>query len=176
MNAVGTSVRLYDVADTYLQAIATLTERDELPTDVIADTLEAVKGEVEVKAANVAAFIRNTEVEAEVLAARAKEMQARAKRAQVLADGLKAYLATHLMRCSLKEVKHEGVRIQLVKNPPAVHVENEAQVPAEFMRLPPLPPPPKAEPDKKAIGEALKAGVPVEGCVLLQSYRVKIEG
>lgn len=172
----GTVVRLYEVADAYLAALAGLADRDDLAPEIIADTLEAVQGEVQVKAVNVAAFVRNVEIEADALADRAAMMAERAKRAQKVADGLKAYLATHLMRCGLKEAAHEGVRVALVKNPPAVHIEDAAKVPDEFKRAPPAPPPPPAMPDKQAIAAALKAGLPVEGCVLLQSYRVKIEG
>lgn len=174
--SAGTAVRLYEVADDFIRAVAELTERDDLPAEVIADTLEAVKGELEVKAANVAGFIRNAEIEAEALAARAKELQARAKRAQTLADGFKAYLATHLLRCDVKSVEHDGIRVALVKNPAAVEIVDAALVPEDFKRLPPVPPPPVAQPDKNAIAVALKAGLEVEGCRLLQSYRVKIEG
>lgn len=172
----GAAVRLYEVADDFIKAVAELTERDNLPADVIADTLEAVHGELVVKATNVAGFVRNVEIEAENLAARAKEMAARAKRATTLADGMKAYLAAHLLRCDVKEVKHEGMRIALVKNPPSVMIENEALVPEEFKRVPPPAPVPPAAPDKTAIAAALKAGLPVEGCSLSTSYRLKIEG
>ena len=175
MNA-GTAVKLYEVADDFIRAVAELTERDDLPAEVIRDTLDAVKGDLEVKATSVAGFIRNAEIEAEHLAARAKDMAARAKRAQVLADSFKAYLGSHLLRCDVKEVKHNGLRVALVKNNPAVEIVDVALVPAEFMRTPEPPPPPAAAPDKNAIAVALKAGLPVEGCRLLQSYRVKIEG
>lgn len=174
--STGTAVRLYEVADDFILAVAELTERDDLPADVIRDTLDAVKGELEVKATSVAAFVRNVEIEAEVLAGRAKDMQARSKRAQALADGMKAYLASHLLRCDVKEVKHGGMRVALVKNNPAVEIVDESKVPEEFKRAPAPPPPPQAVPDKVAIAAALKGGIDVEGCRLLQSYRVKIEG
>lgn len=175
MTAPGTSVKLYEVADTYLAALADLAQRDDLPPEVIADTLEAVKGEVEVKAANVAAFVKNVEVEAAVMKERAEIMAARAKRAQTMADGLKTYLAAHLMRCKLTEAKSGEIHVRLVKNPPAVVIENESLVPAEFMRTPEPAPPPKSAPDKSAIKSALAAGVLVEGCALIQSYRVRID-
>jgi hypothetical protein len=171
--STGTAVRLYEVADDFIRAVAELTERDDLPAEVVNDTLAAVKGDLEVKATNVAAFVRNVEIEAEGLAQRAKDLQARAKRAKTLADGMKAYLARELLRCDVKEVKHDGLRVCLAKNPPAVEIVDAAKVPEDFMRTPAAPPP---EPDRDAISKALKAGLDVEGCRLLQSYRVKIEG
>lgn len=171
--STGTAVRLYEVADDFIRAVAELTERDDLPAEVINDTLAAVKGDLEVKATNVAAFARNVEIEADALALRAKDMAARAKRAKTLADGMRAYLARELLRCDMKEVTHDGMRIALAKNPPAVEIVDIGKVPEEFKTT---PPPPTAEPDKGAIGKALKAGLEVEGCRLITSYRVKIEG
>lgn len=170
----GTSVTLYQVADIYLKALHELAERDDLPPEVVEGTL-ALHGQLAVKAANVAAFVANCEVEAAALAARAKELSDRAKRAQKVADGLRAYLASQLLRAGVKEAKHEDTRVLLVKNPPAVKIEDELLLPEKFLRTPPPPPPPPAEPDKKAIGDALKAGEVVPGAVLLQSYRVKID-
>lgn len=171
----GTGVSLWAVADTYMAALADLADRPDLPAEVIADTLEAVQGDLQVKAANVAAFVRNCEAEASLLADHAKALKERAAKAQLLADRLKAYIATQMLRCDLKEVKHEDTRIVLVANPPAVQIEDELAIPADFMRVPTPPPPPPAAPDKKAIGEELKAGRSVPGCVLLKSYRLKIE-
>jgi hypothetical protein len=125
--SAGTAVRLYEVADDFIRAVAELTERDDLPADVINDTLAAVKGDLEVKATNVAAFARNVEIEAEALAQRAKDMAARAKRARTLADGMRAYLARELLRCDMKEVTHDGMRIALAKNPPAVEIVDVEQ-------------------------------------------------
>jgi hypothetical protein len=173
--STGTGVKLYEVADTYLLALTDLAQRDDLPAEVIADTLEAVKGEVEVKAANVAAFVKNVEVEAEVLKQRAAALSARAKKAATVADGLKAYLAMNLLRCQVKEVKTGDIHVRLVKNPPAVQITELSLVPAEFKRTPAPEPPPEPVPDKIAIAAALKGGLPVEGCTLIQSYRVSID-
>jgi hypothetical protein len=123
-----------------------------------------VKGELEVKATNVAAFVRNVEIEAEGLAQRAKDLQARAKRAKTLADGMKAYLARDLLRCDVKEVKHDGLRVCLVKNPPAVEIVDAAKVPEDFMRTPEPAPPPEPDRDKPspqgAQGGARRRGLP----------------
>ena len=195
MSAPGQSVKLYEVADTYVAALADLASRDDLPPEVIANTLEAVQGEVQVKACNVAAFVRNVEAEAEILAARARELSARAKRAATLADGLKGYLANNLLRCNLTEAKSGDILLKLRKNPPAVQIQDEGAIPTKFMRTPEPAPPPKAAPDKKAIGDAIKAAreaydaqlhalpegaekppfiEPVPGATLLNSFRVEI--
>lgn len=195
MSAPGTSVKLYEVADTYLAALRDLAGREDLAPEIIADTLEAVQGEVQVKACNVAAFVRNVEAEADFLAGRAAELEARAKRAAALADGLKGYLAANLLRCGLKEAKHGDTLVKLRANPPSVAIQDEAAIPGQFKTTPPPAPPPQAKPDKTAIKEAIKAAReahdarlaalapgepapafvnPVPGAELLKSYRVEI--
>lgn len=60
--------------------------------------------------------------------------------------------------------------IRMRRNPPKVDIYDEAVVPSMFhveqvtTRI-----------DKKAISEALKSGVPVDGCKLTQSYRLEVK-
>jgi hypothetical protein len=171
--SAGTAVRLYEVADDFIRAVAELTERDDLPADVINDTLAAVKGDLEVKATNVAAFARNVEIEAEALAQRAKDMAARAKRARTLADGMRAYLARELLRCDMKEVTHDGMRIALAKNPPAVEIVDIGKVPEEFKTHAPAA---HRRARQGRDRQGVEGRLDVEGCRLITSYRVKIEG
>ena len=64
---------------------------------------------------------------------------------------------------------HGGI-LAVRDNPPSVVIDGE--VPAEFMRQPD-PPPPVA--DKKAIGEALKAGREIPGAHLSRGQRLEIK-
>jgi hypothetical protein len=57
-------------------------------------------------------------------------------------------------------------------NPPKVFIAEGTVLPPEFMRTPPAPPAPSPQPDKKMIGDAIKAGVLVAGCELRQSKRL----
>jgi hypothetical protein len=57
-------------------------------------------------------------------------------------------------------------------NPAAVVVDDAAVIPAEFMRQ---PAPPPAEPDRRAIADAIKAGREVPGAHLEKSQRVQIK-
>jgi len=64
---------------------------DDLEVDpqVLRDTLEGLEGEIEVKCQSIAAVIRMLENEAETITAAVKAMQARAKRTQERADGIR---------------------------------------------------------------------------------------
>ena len=59
---------LYDLSTNYLQALDFLTDPEmDLPIEAVNDTLEALAGELEDKAINVAKFLRNMEAMAEAI-------------------------------------------------------------------------------------------------------------
>lgn len=82
------------------------------------------------------------------------------------------YIINSMQAAGKVEVAGELVKLVLQNNPPSVVIENEALIPNGFMRMPAPPPPPKASPDKKAIGDALKAGQEVPGATLRRSVRL----
>mgnify|MGYP001124589741 CR=1 FL=1 len=58
------TLKLYELSDDYLQALDALTAQVELPPEAIADTLEGLTGAWDIKALNVARYVRNLEAEA----------------------------------------------------------------------------------------------------------------
>ncbi len=69
------NLALYQIADQYLQDMQMLQERD-LDDQTFADTLESLSGDLEVKATNVAMFIRNLEASADAIKAAEKQKAA----------------------------------------------------------------------------------------------------
>ena len=64
------NLSLYQLSHNYLQALDFLTDPElDLPVEAINDTLEALEGELEDKAINVAKFLRNMEATAEAIKA-----------------------------------------------------------------------------------------------------------
>jgi len=61
-----TNLTLYTIADQYLQDLQKLQDM-EINDQTFADTLESLSGELEVKATNVAMFIRNLEANADAI-------------------------------------------------------------------------------------------------------------
>ena len=59
----------------------------------------------------------------------------------------------------------------LRKNPPAVVIDREQDLPPQYLLQPQAPPP---MPDKKAIAAALKSGTPVPGAHAEQRLRLEI--
>lgn len=162
---------LYKLADEYVTAAQSLADLD-LPDEVIADTLEGMAGAVEVKATNVAMFVRNLEASAEAIKAAEYEMATRRKAIEARAKRIRQYLQDQMTRTGISKIECPYFKLAIRDNPPAVVIDAEDQIPQEFMRQPETPPP---SPDKKAIADALKAGKEVTGAHLERGQRLEIK-
>lgn len=166
------SIALYQIADDYKRALSML---DDDATEPDAEALTQILGEVvdrfENKAANVVAYIRNVEAEAEAYKAEAARLLAGGKRREKAAAALKEYLAVEMRRCNLDECKAGLADLKFVKTPWAVEMDPGADLPEEYLRFKPAPAP---EPDKAKIAADLKAGKQIEGVRLVQGERLRI--
>lgn len=167
-------VALYQLAGEYQHQFYQLAELD-LPDEVVTDTLEAMEGELQHKAGNVAMFLRQLEHTAEGIKAAEAAMKARREAIEGRHASISAYLLHHLQACGIKKVEHPMIAITVKANPARVDVFDAAQIPAAYMTRPePLPPPP-ALPDKKAIKAAIDAGTEVPGAKLTRGARLDIK-
>lgn len=146
-------------------------DAEEIPEDVLRDTLEALTGELEVKATNVAMFCQNLDTFAANCKEAAKRMSDRAAKIQRKADQVHAYLQTMLEAARITKIETPEFTLAIKKNPPSLVIVPDAKIPDEFMVKPPAPAP---YPDKAAIKEAIKAGRAVEGCRFEQGQRLEI--
>lgn len=160
---------LFLLAAEYRDAAAKLSDLD-LPEEVIADTLESLSGELEVKARNVAAFVRNLEATAASIKDAEAQMAARRRAMENRAAGLRRYLLTAMQEAGISKIECPQFCLTVKANPPAVDVFDQLMVPAEFMKQKPPPP----ELDKAAVKDAIKAGREVPGCRLMQGKRLDI--
>jgi len=162
---------LYDISAEYRAAADKLADMD-LDEQTIADTLEGMSGELEVKAQNVVMFTRNLESTAAAIKEAETQMAARRKALENRAEGLRRYLLGSLQYAGVQKIECPYFRITIQDNPPAVDVFEPGLLPAEYMRQ---PDPPPAAPDKAAIKDALKAGKDVPGARLVQGKRLAIK-
>ena len=156
----------------YQSELERLADSGDVPPEEIADTLEALEGDIKEKAVQVAAFTQNLDSSAEAIREAGLAMIARAERLERRAEGIRSYLLFHLQVAGITKIEAPWFVVSVRKNPPAVVIEDEKQIPAEFMVQPPAPPP---RPDKVAIGNKLKAKEPVEGARLMQTERLEIK-
>lgn len=162
---------LYQLSTEYQQAQTKLLESD-FDEVTIKDTLEGLAGDLEVKAVNVAMFIRNVEVTADAIKQAETEMANRRKALEKKVDALKQYLKENMQACGISKIESPYFALTIKKNPPAVIIDNAGIIPSELYVYPEAPAP---YPDKKAIAEELKAGYEVSGAHLEQVERLEIK-
>lgn len=97
-------MKLYEIENEYLSLLEAI-ENGEIPDECIADTLEAVKGEIEVKADNIACMLKT--LNAEIVAISAEELKLRERKRikEAVHDRLKAYLAATLQRLDIEKIE-----------------------------------------------------------------------
>ena len=162
---------LYEIAQQYHE-LALLADADDLPPEVIRDTLEGLQGTLEAKSTNIAKFILGLEAEAKMIEDAARQLEARANRRKRRAESIRNYMLFQLQQAGVTKVECPEFTIAVRKNPEAVEIDDPEQVPDEFRVQ---PPPPEPRIDKAAIKAALKEGRTVPGCWLRQGERLEIK-
>lgn len=161
---------LYELSADYRAAAQQLADMEQ-DEQTVADTLEGMAGDIEVKAQNIAYVVRNLEVAAEAIREFEERQRERRKAIEHRADALKAYLAHHLAACGIEKVEGPGISIGW-RASQAVVIDEPGLLPSEFWRQ---KPPPDPEPDKTAIAKAIKAGQPVIGAHVEQRRNLQIK-
>ena len=158
---------LYEIERQYLEILSI----DESDPDMLAakkQALDEINESLEIKADNIARFIRN--LDADITALKTEEDRLAEKR-RVLQNKqtwLKSYLFNVLKELKLQSIKAGIFNISIRKSPPSVAVKDQTLIPQEFF----IPVEPKL--DLRAIAEKLKAGEQVPGAELTQGESLAI--
>lgn len=160
-------VELELIADT-LEAL----ENSDLPSEVRTDledqlvaSLAGTREKVDRTSAVLASF------EAGELAAdrEIKRLQERKARMVKQRERLEGYVLFVLSVANIKKFEGHTSTLAVRVNPPKVVVDTEEWLEIDMLRFPPTPEP---EPDKKLIGDLLKAGKEVPGCRLVRTTKL----
>ena len=139
----------------------------------LADTLDGIRGALEVKAVNVAAYAKHLEYQAQIIDIEMERLRRYRVTLERQADALRDYLHDQMVRAGITKIEAvEGAppfRLSIRKNPPRVVIDNEAAIEWEYKRSIT-----KVEIDRQMIKDALKAGRSVPGAHMEQSERVEI--
>jgi len=162
--------QLYVLAQDFRAVAEKLADMD-LDEQTLADTLEGMAGELEVKATNTAMMIRNLEANAAAIKEAEAAMAARRKALENRAARVKDYLLANMLVAGIQKVESPYFKLAVRENPAAVEIYEPGLIPAQYMRQPEPPPP---APDKTAIKDALKDGQDVPGCKLTRGMRLEI--
>ena len=166
------SIPLYTIAMDYRDMAEALADLD-LPPEVVADTLESMAGDLELKITSVSFCVRNMEATSEAIKAAEESMARRRKVIENRIVQIKRYALDSMLLAGVTNVNGPYLRISVRDNPDAVEILPGVLVPSEFMLAP--PPRPPASPDKLAIKAAIKAGADLPFARLTQSKRLEIK-
>lgn len=164
-------MQLYKLSEQYQEAFNTLgamVEDGQLPAEAMNDTLEALGGELQEKAKNVGAWIKNLEADAKALKEAEQELSARRKTIESRVKWALEYLHRNMEQCGITEIECQLYAIKLAKNPPAVQITGD--VPEQYVTRKVT-----ETPDKKAIKALIESGEPCEFAEITQGTRVVIK-
>lgn len=166
-----TSLTLYQISDSYLSDVRKLQELD-LDEQTFLDTLEGLSGDLEVKATNVAMFVKNLEASAEAIKHAEKQMADRRKAIEAKAERIRNYILENMVKTGIQKIECPYFVLSVRKNPPAVDVLLSQSIPDEYFDI---PEPPAPVLNKKRLADDLKAGVAIEGARLTQGHSLQIK-
>lgn len=163
---------LYALTQEY-RTLAMLLAQGEFDEKTVADTIEAsgLPEQIGEKAQGCEMVARTFEADIPTIDAEIKRLQELKKARQARADALRDYLLRNMIAGDIQVIDCPLFRISIAKNPPAVEVFDEKQIPADYFTSPPAPPPVL---DKKLVAQALKDNHDVPGARLRQGVRLAI--
>jgi len=169
-----TNLSLYNLTSQYMQLAHQLADSD-FDVATIEDTIEStgITDDIAVKAQSIEFVARGAESHNMTIDAEIARLQALKAHRSKVAQGLRDYIKTNMQRLQIERIECPLFTISIRNNPPAVDIFDPLSLPAEYMVLP-VPKPPVAAPDRKAIAARIKAGVDVPGARLTQGSRLVI--
>ena len=124
---------LYRLVDEYESALLDMTAMIGTEDEQFAlDTLEGLKGTLEVKSANIGKFVKRLDGFGVALDVEIKRLQERKARLKKTKDWFKNYLKTNMERAKINKIVTDLFTLKIVKNPPKVVVINPDDIPSEF--------------------------------------------
>lgn len=142
---------IYELTEDYLQ-VYEMAEDPGTDPQTIADTLEAIAGEIEIKAEGYAAVITQLNADAGALASEIERLTARKAAIENNVKRMKSSLQAAMMATGKEKFKSGLFSFSIQNNPPAVVIDDPEGIPETFL----IAQEPKI--NKTAIKERLKAG------------------
>lgn len=131
---------LYELTGQYKQLLD-MAETEELDKQLIADTLEALEGEIETKADGYAKIIRELEGKAELLKSEIDRLSNRKTAIENNIKSMKEALQNAMYITGKVKFKTNLFNFSIQKNPPKLVIDKPEEIPEEFL----IPQPPKAD-------------------------------
>lgn len=142
----------------------------------LAKKIDEVSLDLDTKIENIGCYIKNLEADVEALKREEDNLKARRKSAENKIEGLKRYLNGYLMACFPKDEdrakwKFKSPKVVLgYRKSSSVEVPDIEKLDKKYLKITT-----KVDPDKKAIGDAIKSGKEVIGAFIKQNVNLSIK-
>lgn len=142
----------------------------------LAKRIDEVSLDLDTKIENIGCYIKNLEAEVEAFKKEENNLEARRKQAERKIEGLKRYLNGYLMACYPNDSdrakwKFKSPKVVLgYRKSSSVEVPDIEKLDKKYLKLTT-----KVDPDKKAIGDAIKSGEEVKGAFIKQNINLNIK-
>jgi hypothetical protein len=162
---------LYEITQDYLQ-ILSMMEDPDLDPQTLADTMEAVEGELEIKAENYAKVMKNLEADVAGIKAEIDRLSERKNTIENNIKNMKSALQMAMETTGKTKFKTELFSFNIQKNAPTVVIDasDPNNIPPDFLKFK------EPEVDKTAIKAAIQNGMDLTGVAHLEqreSLRIK---
>lgn len=124
---------LYDIKNEYLEVMR-MTDDPDMPEQAIIDTLEAISGEFNSKALNVAKVISSLNAEADAMAVVIKRITDRKAATLNKAQRLREYLSENMLAVGMTKVQDAEIQLSFRKSPDSVVIDNPDLLPASCLK------------------------------------------
>ena len=151
-----------------------LDQMDDIPEDAFRDTLEAIEGEFDEKADNIACLIKSLDAEAEEIKKECESLKQRESAKRAKASRLREYLREQMEIIGRRKIETPRNCISVASSTPKVMLDDDfvrwAQESADYL-LKYKPP----EPDKSAIKQAIQDGADIPFARLESGVSLRIK-
>lgn len=123
-------MKLYDITQSYRELFDAFDTADDLTDEEIEayfDTLEAIEGDFEIKAENIACFIKELTAESEMLKAEMASLRARKQVKDNLIKRLKTMLIDGMSAIDKRKIDRPRAKLSLKQNPESADVGDEKE-------------------------------------------------
>ena len=159
---------MYELTADYMTVLNMATD-GETPPDTIADTLEAIGGEIEIKAENSAVIMQELTAESEKLKNEIDRLTARKKSLETNVAAIKQRIFDAMKTTGKEKFKTTLFSFSIGKNPAKLVIDDSEKIPRKYL----IPQPAKV--DNAKLKEDLKAGKVCSYAHLEQGESLKIK-
>ena len=159
---------MYELTADYMTVLNMATD-GETPPDAIADTLEAIGGEIEIKAENSAVIMQELTAESEKLKNEIDRLTARKKSLETNVAAIKERIFDAMKTTGKEKFKTTLFSFSIDKNPAKLVIDDAEKIPRKYL----IPQPAKV--DNAKLKEDLKAGKVCTYAHLEQGESLKIK-